>query len=128
MTAPNNHTLTDNQNEQTMNFLRNEIASLKFRLTKKEDRIASLDALLNTLMESHNAEVRAYEDLKDKLMDVIEELRKRVPHLDILDYLRAKDSNRLRQESKTSTDGKSSQINGICERPQAFSTLLRSLC
>jgi hypothetical protein len=28
--------------------------------------------LLNTLMESHNAEVRAYEDLKDKLEDVIE--------------------------------------------------------
>ena len=76
MTEPNNHTLTDNQNEQTLNSLRNEIASLKFRLIKKDDRIASLDALLNTLMESHNAEVRAYEDLKDKLEDVIEMLRK----------------------------------------------------
>ena len=69
-----------------MNSLRNEIASLKFQLTKKDDRIVSLDALLNSLMESHNAEVRAYEDLKDKLEGVIEMLRKRVPHSDILDY------------------------------------------
>ena len=96
MTEPNNHILTDNQNEETMNSLKkNEIASLKFRLTKKDDRIASLDGLLNTLMESHNAEVRAYEDLKDNLEGVIEMLRNRVPHSDILDYLKAKDSNRL---------------------------------
>ena len=95
MPEPNNHTLTDNQNEQTLNFLRDEIASLKSRLTKKDDRIASQDALLNTLMESHNAEVRAYEDLKDKLEDVIEMLKKRVPHSDILDYLKVKDRNPL---------------------------------
>ncbi len=95
MTEPNSHTLTDNENEQTLNFLRDEIASLKFRLTKKDDKIASLDALLNTLMESHNAEVRAYEDLKDNLEDVIEMLRKRVPHSDILDYLKVKDRNPL---------------------------------
>ena len=95
MTEPNNHTLTDNQNEQTLNSLRNENASLKFRLTKKEDRIASLDVMLNSVMESHNAEVRAYEDLKDKLEDVIEKLRERVPHSDILDYLKVKDRNPL---------------------------------
>jgi len=95
MTEPNNHTPTDNQNEQTLNSLRNKIASLKFQLKKKDDRIASLDAMLNTLMESHNAEVRAYEDLKDKLEDVIEMLRKRVPHSDILDYLKVKDRNPL---------------------------------
>jgi NTP pyrophosphatase (non-canonical NTP hydrolase) len=95
MTEPSNYTLTDNQNEQTLNSLRNEIASLKFRLTKKDDRIASLDVLLNTVMESHNAEVRAYEDLKDKLEDVIEKLRNRVPHSDILDYLKVKDRNPL---------------------------------
>jgi len=95
MTEPNNHTLTDNQNEGVMNSLKNEIASLKFRLTKKDDRITSLDALLNTLMDSHNAEVQAYEDLKDKLEEVIEMLRKRVPHSDILDYLKAKDRNQL---------------------------------
>jgi septal ring factor EnvC (AmiA/AmiB activator) len=95
MTESNNHTLTDNQNEQTLNSLRNEIASLKSRLTKKDDRIASLDVMLNTVMESHNAEVRAYEDLKDKLEDVIEMLRKRVPHSDILDYLKVKDRNQL---------------------------------
>ncbi len=95
MTEPNNHTLTYYQNEQTLNSLRNEIASLKFRLTTKDDRIASLDALLNTLMESHNAEVRAYEDLKDNLEDVIEKLRKRVPHSDILDYLKSKSRNQL---------------------------------
>jgi len=34
MTEPNNHTPTDNQNEQTLNFLRDEIASLKARLTR----------------------------------------------------------------------------------------------
>jgi chromosome segregation ATPase len=95
MTEPNNHTLTDNQNEQSLNFLRDEIASLKFQLTKKDDRIASLDALLKTVMESHNTEVRAYEDLKDKLEDVIEMLRNRVPHSDILDYLKVKDRNPL---------------------------------
>ena len=78
-----------------MNSLRNEIASLKSRLTKKDDRIASLDVMLNSVMESHNAEVRAYEDLKDKLEDVIEKLRNRVPHSDILDYLKVKDRNPL---------------------------------
>ena len=57
MTEPHNQTMTDNSNEQTLKSLKDEIASLKFRLTKKEERIASLDALLNTLMESHNAEV-----------------------------------------------------------------------
>ena len=95
MTEPNTHTLTDNQNEQTLNSLRNEIASLKFQLKKKDDRITSLDVMLNTVMESHNAEVRAYEDLKDKLEDVIEKLRNRVPHSDILDYLKVKDRNPL---------------------------------
>ena len=78
-----------------MNSLRNKNASLKFRLTKKDDRIAGLDVLLNTLMESHNAEVRAYEDLENKLEDVIEKLRKMVPHSDILDYLKVKDTNQL---------------------------------
>ena len=87
MIDPNNHTPTDNQSKQALSSLKNEIESLKFRLKKKDERIASLDALLNTLMESHNAEVRAYEDLKDKLEDVIEKLRKRVPHSDILEFL-----------------------------------------
>ena len=93
MPDPNNHTPTDNENEQTLNFLRNEIADLKSRLTKKEDRIATLDAMLNQVMESHHAGVRAYEDLEGKLQDVIEMLRKRVPHGDILEYLKVKDSN-----------------------------------
>jgi hypothetical protein len=35
MTEPNNHTLTDNQNEQTLNSLRNEIASLKIPTNQK---------------------------------------------------------------------------------------------
>jgi len=64
MTESNNHTLTDNKNEQALDFLRNEIADLKSRLTKKDDRIATLDVMLNTVMESQNAEVRAYEDLR----------------------------------------------------------------
>jgi hypothetical protein len=46
-------------------------------------------------MESHNAEVRAYEDLEDQLEDVIEKLRNRVPHSDILDFLKVKDRNQL---------------------------------
>ena len=95
MIEPNTHTLTDNQNEQTSNFLRDEIASLKSRLTKKDDRIASLDVMLNTIMESHSAETRAYEDLEDKLKDVIEKLRERIPHDDILDYLKMKDRNQV---------------------------------
>jgi hypothetical protein len=95
MTEPNNPTHTDNQKEQTLNFLRDEIASLKSRLTKKDDRITSLDVMLNTVMESHNAEVRAYENLEGKLEDVIEMLRNRIPHSDILDYLKVKDRNSL---------------------------------
>jgi len=93
MTEPNNHTLTDNQNEQTVNSLRNEIADLKSRLTKRDERISTLDVMLNQVMESHAAEVRAYEDLEGKLEDVIEKLRKRRPHSDILDFLRVKDNN-----------------------------------
>jgi hypothetical protein len=51
--------------------------------------------MLNSVMESHNAEVRAYEDRMDKLEDVMGMLRKRVPHGDILEYLKAKDSNQF---------------------------------
>jgi predicted RNase H-like nuclease (RuvC/YqgF family) len=93
MTEPNNNTPRDTQNEKIIDSLRNEIASLKFQLTKKDDRISTLDAMLNQVMESHSAETRAYENLKDKLEDVIDKLRKRVPHGDILDFLKAKDSN-----------------------------------
>jgi predicted nucleic acid-binding Zn-ribbon protein len=95
MTEPNNHTLTDNQYEQTLNSLRNEIESLKFRLIKKEDRIATLDVMLSQIMEGRTAEMRAYEDLEDKLKDVIEKLRERVPHSDILDFLKVKDRNQV---------------------------------
>ena len=54
--------------------------------------------MLNQVMESHHAEVRAYEDLEGKLEDVIEKLRERVPHGDILDYLKVKDRNRYGKE------------------------------
>ena len=67
MTDPNNHTLADNQNDEALNSLRNEIADLKSRLTKKDDRIASLDTMLNTVMEGHHSQIRAYQDLEDKL-------------------------------------------------------------
>ena len=95
MTESNDHALTDKQNEETLNSLRNEIADLKSRLTKKDDRIATLDVMLNQIMERHHAEVRAYEDLEDKLKDVIEMLRNRVPHSDILDFLKVKDRNQV---------------------------------
>ena len=93
MTQPNNYTPTDNQNEKIIDSLKYEIASLKFQLTKKDDRISTLDAMLNQVMESHSARVRDYEDLEDRLEDVIEMLRKKVPHENILEYLRVKDSN-----------------------------------
>ena len=95
MTEPNNHTLSDTQNEQTLNSLRNEIESLKFTLKKKEDRIATLDVMLNMLMEGRTSEMRAFEDLEGKLEDVIEKLRERVPHSDILDFLKVKDRNQV---------------------------------
>ena len=49
--------------------------------------------MLDQLTDGHTSEVRAYEDLEGKLEDVIDMLGKRVPHLDILDYLKVKDSN-----------------------------------
>jgi uncharacterized phage infection (PIP) family protein YhgE len=64
MTETSDHALTENENEQTLTSLRNEIADLKSRLAKEDDRIATLDVMLNTVMESQNAEVRAYEDLR----------------------------------------------------------------
>jgi len=93
MTESNDHALTYNENEQALNFLRNEIADLKSRLTKKDDRIATLNTMLNQVVEGRHAEIRAYEDLEDKLKDVIEMLRKRVPQGEILEYLKVKDSN-----------------------------------
>jgi len=91
----NNHTPTEIQNEQTLNFLRNEIADLKSRLTKKDDRISTLDVMLNQIMESLTAQVREWENLEGKLEDVIEMLSRRVPHGDILDYLKVKDRSQL---------------------------------
>ena len=93
MTEPNNQSPTDSQNEKIIESLRYEIADLKSALRKKDDRIATLDNMLNQVMEAHHAEVRAYEDLEDKLEDVVEMLRKRAPHLDILDFLKVKDRN-----------------------------------
>ena len=93
MTESNTQSLTDNQNEKIIESLRYEIADLKSDLKKKDDRIATLDVMLNQIMDAHHAEVRAYEDLEDKLKDVIEKLRERVPHSDILDYLKVKDRN-----------------------------------
>ena len=86
---------TDNQNEKVIAPLRYEILSLKSQLKKKDKRIASLDVMLNSVMESHIAEVRVYEDRKDKLEDVMGMLRRGVPHGDILDCLKAKDSNQF---------------------------------
>ena len=93
MTESNTHSPTDNQTEKIIDSLRYEIESLKSQLKKKDNRIASQDVVLKQIMESHGAEVRAYEDLEDKLEDVIDMLRRRTPHGDILDYLKVKDSN-----------------------------------
>jgi predicted RNase H-like nuclease (RuvC/YqgF family) len=93
MTEPNNQSPTDTQNEKMIDSLRNEIAALKSQLKRKDERIATLDVMLNQVMESHTAGVRVSEDLEGKLEDVIEMLRRRVPHGDILAYLKIKDSN-----------------------------------
>ena len=76
--------------------LGNEIASPKSQLRKKDERITTLDVMVNQIVESHNTQIRGYGDLEDKLKDVIAKLRKRVPHLDILDYLGVKDSEEMR--------------------------------
>lgn len=88
MIKANTQCLSDDQNEEIIDSLTSEIASLKIQLTKKDDRMSTLDAMLNQIMQSHNAEIRAYEDLEDKLKGVIDMLRKRVPHRDILEYLK----------------------------------------
>ena len=93
MTTPNTQSPTDNQTEKIIDSLKYEIESLKSQLKKKDDRIATQDVMLKQISESHSAEVRAYEDLEDKMEDVIDMLRKRVPHSDILDHLKVKDSN-----------------------------------
>jgi chromosome segregation ATPase len=86
MTEPNNQSLTDNKNEEIIDSLTSEIASLKFRLTKKDDRISSLDAMLNTLMESHNAEVRTYEDLRKGLCFIYLRMHRLDPRLSLIKF------------------------------------------
>jgi len=93
MTQPTNHSPTENQTEKIIDSLKYEIESLKSQLKKRDDRMAAQDVILRQISESHTAEVRAYEDLEGKMQDVIDMLRKRVPHADILDFLKVKDSN-----------------------------------
>ena len=93
MTTSNTQSPTDNQTDKIINSLKTEIEALKSQLKKKDDRIASQDVILKQISESHASEVRAYEDLEDKMEDVIDMLRRRAPHGDILDYLKVKDSN-----------------------------------
>ncbi len=93
MTDSNAQSHTDVQTEKIIDSLRYEIESLKSQLKKKNDRIASQEVMLNQLTEGHTSEVRSFEDLEGKLEDVIEMLRKRVPHCDILDFLKVKDNN-----------------------------------
>jgi len=93
MTQPANQSPAENQTEKIIDSLKYEIESLKSQLKKKDDRIATQDTILKQISESHSAEVRAYEDLEGKMEDVIDMLRRGVPHLDILDYLKVKDSN-----------------------------------
>ena len=95
MTEPNIQSPTDPQNEKMIDSLRIEIADLKSALKKKDERISTLDVMLNQIMEANTAEVRAYEDLEGKLEEVIEMLRRRVPHGDILEWLKVKDRNPL---------------------------------
>ena len=52
--------------------------------------------MLNTTMKCLNARTHGWADLEDKLLDVIDMLRKRVPHCDILDFLKVRDSDEMR--------------------------------
>jgi len=96
MSDPNIYPPTDPQIEELIRSLRNEIASLKSKLGKKDDEILTLTNMLKQIVEAHHAAVRAYADLENKLDDLIEMLRKRVPHGDILDFLKVRDSGEMR--------------------------------
>ena len=91
MTDLDSHPLTDPQREELINSLKNEITSLKFRLEKKEEKVVTLENMLNTTMKCLNARNDGWGDLRDKLEDVIEMLKKRVSYGDILDFLKVKD-------------------------------------
>ena len=93
MTTSNTQSPTDPQTHETITSLKSEIDSLKSLLAKKDERIATLDTMLNQVVRSHTIQVRGYEDLEDKMEDVIDRLRKRVPHGEILEFLKVADSN-----------------------------------
>ena len=93
MTEPNIHPPADPQNEELIRSLRNEITALKSKLEKKDERVTTLENMVNTTMTCLNARTHDWGDLEDKLQDVVEMLKKRVPHGDILDFLKVKDSN-----------------------------------
>ena len=93
MTESTTQSTTDIQNEKIIESLKYEISSLKSQLKKRDERIASLDAMLNQIMGTHNIQRRDLKDLEGKMEDVIEMLRKRVPQGDILDHLKVKDSS-----------------------------------
>jgi predicted RNase H-like nuclease (RuvC/YqgF family) len=92
MSGPDVYPLADSQNEELIRSLKNEFTSLKIQLEKKDDRIATLENMVNTTMTCLTAERHASRDVRNKLDTVIEMLRKRVLHLDILDFLKVKDS------------------------------------
>ena len=70
MTTFNTQSPTD-QTEKIIDSLKNDITSLNFRVKKRDDKIASLDVMLNQIMESHGSQRRAYEDLEGKLEDIL---------------------------------------------------------
>jgi len=96
MSDPNIYPRVDPQNEELIRCLKNEITSLKSKLEKKDDRITTLENMVNTTMKCLNARTQGWEDLNDKLLDVVDMLRKRVPHCDILDFLKVRDSEEMR--------------------------------
>ena len=99
MTETNIDPPADPQNDELIRSLTNEINSLKSKLEKKDDRIETLENMVNTTMKCLNARTQGWEDVEDKLLDVIDMLRKRVPHCDILDFLKVKDSEEMRNYS-----------------------------
>ncbi len=93
MTMPNANTAKGSTEGEDLMLLRGEIETLKFQLIKKDQKIANLETLFSTISKSHNDTAHAYRDLEDKFLNVVDMLRKRVPHGDILEHLKVKDAN-----------------------------------
>ncbi len=59
-------------------------------LRRKEEELEFYKNLSEMTMASNNAEVRAYEDLKDRLEDITDMVRRQKPYWQILDFIQGR--------------------------------------